>query len=166
MNVLKPSTSLLGPTAACAELGIADLTSYGSMKENGWDLDNIEEERRLVLRGKECNRKLFDDWLVQGWETSMISTSFWSKGRATLKFGNCNNLGNVKVLIDGSEVGTSKANGKKSTASFNFDEGSNLTIKAEGQSVIKLFSLKIQCGKRKRESENIISKQFSKKYAI
>ena len=131
------------------------MTSYGSMKENGWDLENIEEERRLVLRGKECNPKFFDgsvfsNWLVQGWETSMISTTFWSKGRATLKFGNCNNLGNVKVLIDGSEVGTSKANGKKSTALFSFDEGSNLTIKAEGQSIIKLYSLKIKCGKQKQ----------------
>ena len=123
------------------------------MKENGWVLDNIDEENRLVLRGKQCNLKLLDgsrgsNWLVQTWSTSMISTTFWSKGRATLKFGNCNNLGNVKVLIDGSEVGTSKANGKKSTASFNFDEGSNLTIKAEGRSIIKLFSLKIKCGKK------------------
>ena len=48
------------------------------MNENGWNLENIEEERRLVLRGKECNLKLLDgsrgsNLLVQGWSTSMIS---------------------------------------------------------------------------------------------
>ena len=64
-------------------------------------------------------------------------------------------------MIDGTEVGKSTSNEEKSTVSFNFDEGSNLTIKAEGQSVIKLFSLKIQCGKRKRETENIISKKIA-----
>ena len=125
------------------------------MKENGWDLDNIDEERRLVLRGKECNWKLFDgstfsNWLVQTWSTSMISTTFWSKGRANLKFGNCNDQGDVTVLIDGTEIGKSTSNGKTATVSFNFDEGSNLTIKAEGQSIIKLFSLKIKCGKQKQ----------------
>ena len=123
------------------------------MKENGWDLDNIDEERRLVLRGKECDRRLFDgssftNWLVQTWSTSMISTTFWSKGRAKLKFDNCNDQGEVSVLIDGTEVGKSTSNGKTATVSFNFDEGSNFTIKAEGQSIIKLFSLKIKCGKQ------------------
>ena len=125
------------------------------MKENGWNLDNIDVERRLVLRGKECNPKLFDgsrfsNWLVQTWSTSMISTTFWSKGRAKLKFGNCNDQGDVTVLIDGTEVGKSTSNGKTATVSFNFDEGSNFTIKAEGQSIIKLFSLKIKCGKQKQ----------------
>ena len=123
------------------------------MKENGWELDNIDEQRRLVLRGKECNKELFDgssftNWLVQTWSTSMISTTFWSKGRAKLKFDNCNDQGEVSVLIDGTEVGKSTSNGKTATVSFNFDEGSNFTIKAEGQSIIKLFSLKIKCGKQ------------------
>ena len=121
------------------------------MKENGWNFDNFEEENRLVLRGKQCNPKLFDgselfNWIMQAWSTWMISTTFWSKGRATLKFGNCNKLGEVRVLIDGTEVGKSKSNGGKTAVSFDFAEGSNLTIKAEGRSVIKLFSLKIKCG--------------------
>ena len=124
------------------------------MKDNGWDLDSIDEGNRLVLRGKQCNLKLLDgspgsNWLVQRWSTSMISTTFWSKGRAKLKFGNCNNQGEVSVLIDGTTVGKSTPNDEKTTVSFNFDEGSNLTIKAEGQSIIKLFSLRIKCGKQK-----------------
>ena len=124
------------------------------MKENGWDLDNLDQDR-LVLRGQQCNPKLFDgsrfsNWLVQTWSTSMISTTFWSKGRAKLKFDNCYNQGEVSVLIDGTEVGKSTSNGKTATVSFNFDEGTNLTIKAEGQSIIKLYSLKIKCGKQKQ----------------
>ena len=124
------------------------------MKENGWVLDNIDEENRLVLRGKQCNLKLLDgsrgsNWLVQTWSTSMISTTFWSKGRANLKFGNCNNKGDVTVLIDGTEVGKSTSNGETANVTFKFDEGSKLTIKAEGRAVIKLFSLKIKCGKQK-----------------
>ena len=123
------------------------------MKDNGWDLDSIDEGNRLVLHGKRCDLKLLDgtpgsNWLVQRWSTSMISTTFWSKGRAKLKFGNCNNQGEVSVMIDGTEVGKSTSNEEKSTVSFNFDEGSNLTIKAEGRSIIKLFSLKINCGKQ------------------
>ena len=124
------------------------------MKENGWDLGNIEEEDRLVLRGKRCDLKLLDgsmgsNLLVQAFSTSMISTTFWSKGRAKLKFGNCNDQGEVSVLIDGTEIGKSTTFAKKTTVLFNFDEGSNLTIKAEGRSIIKLFSLKINCGKQK-----------------
>ena len=124
------------------------------MKENGWNLDNIEEENRLVLPGKQCNPKLFDgssftNWLVQTWSTSMISTTFWSKGRATIKLGNCNKLGEVRVLIDGTEVGKSTSNGETANITFNFDEGSKLTIRAEGRAVIKLFSLKINCGEQK-----------------
>ena len=124
------------------------------MKENGWNLDNIDEENRLVLRGKQCDRSLFDgsrfsNWLVQKWSTSMISTTFWSKGRAKLRFDNCYDQGEVSVLIDGTEVGKSTSNGERANITFNFDEGSKLTIKAEGRAVIKLFSLKIKCGKQK-----------------
>ena len=124
------------------------------MKDNGWDLDNIDEENRLVLRGKQCDRSLLDgsrvsNWLVQTWSTSMISTTFWSKGRAKLKFGNCNDQGDVTVLIDGTEIGKSTSNGEMATVLFNFDEGTNLTIKAEGRSIIKLIGLKIKCGKQK-----------------
>ena len=128
------------------------------MKENGWNLDNIEEERRLVLRGRECNPKLLDgsrfsNLLVQTFSTSMISTTFWSKGRAKLKFGNCNDQGEVSVLIDGTEIGKSTTFGEETTISFNFDESSNLTITAGGRSVIKLFGLKIECGKRNKNDK-------------
>ena len=128
------------------------------MKENGWDLDHIDEQRRLVLRGKECNLKLLDgsrgsNLLVQAFSTSMISTTFWSKGRAKLKFGNCNDQGEVSVLIDGTEIGKSTTFAEKKTISFNFDEGSNLTITAGGRSVIKLFSLKINCGKQNKNDK-------------
>ena len=115
----------------------------------------------MVLRGKECNPKLFDgsrfsNLLMQTWSTTMISTTFWSKGRAKLKFGNCNDQGEVSVLIDGTEIGKSTTFAKKTTISFNFDEGSNLTITAGGRSVIKLFSLKIKCGKQNKNDKTVI----------
>ena len=121
------------------------------MKENGWDLDNLDKERRLVLQGKQCDLTLLEHiiklpWLVQGWLPSMISTTFWSKGKGELQFSNCNNQGEVSVLIDGTEVGKSKPYGEKTTARFNFDEASNLTIKADRLAIVKLFSLKIKCG--------------------
>ena len=139
------------------------------MKENGWDLGNIEEEDRLVLRGKRCDLKLLDgsmgsNLLVQAFSTSMISTTFWSKGRAKLKFGNCNDQGEVSVLIDGTEIGKSTTFAEKTTISFNFDEGSNLTITAGGRSIIKLFSLKIECGKRNKNDKTGIEYLKIKQY--
>ena len=141
-----------GPTAACAELGMTDLSSYGTMTENGWDLSNINAKRRLVLPGNECNFSLLDtiskhNWFIQGWIPSMISTTFWAKGRVQLKFGNCNEVGEVAVLVDGNEVKKSNPNGKVTTATFNVDEGSNLTVKADSRAIIKLFDIRVGCGK-------------------
>ena len=140
-----------GPTAACAEQGMTDLSSYGTMHENGWDLANIKAKYRLVLPGDACNFNLLDaiskhNWFIQGWLSSMISTTFWSKGRVQLRFGNCNEVGEVAVLVDGTEVDKSKPNGKETTASFNVDEGTNLTIVADTRAIIKLFDINIECG--------------------
>ena len=122
------------------------------MEDNGWDLKAIDKKTdpRLVLSEETCKRKLefieHFNWVVQGWSNSAISTRFWGRGRAKLTFGNCNNEGEVSVLLDGKEIKKSKPNGEKTTVSFDMKEGSNLTITTDNRSIIKLIRLKLKCG--------------------
>ena len=123
------------------------------MHENGWDLANIRAKERLVLPGDTCNFDLLKDisennWYIQGWLPTMISTTFWAPGRVHLTFGNCNVNGEVALLVDGIEVEKSKPNGRETNATFNVDEGSKLVIKADSLAIIRLFEINIECGKR------------------
>lgn len=121
------------------------------MKEGGWDLDGIIEKERLILPGQTCFNiaKQVNEfpYFVQGWIPTMISNSFWGSGRVTLKFGNCNNQGEVTIVADGNEIAKSKLNGGETTASFNIEEGMVLEIKADNRGVIRLLDLQIECGK-------------------
>ena len=141
---------ILGPTVACAQEGIDDFASYQKMEDSGWDLKAIDTKTRLVFNTETCKKK-FEfakefNWRVQGWSNSAISTTFWGHGRAKLTFGNCNNQGEVSVLLDGKEIKKSKPNGEKTTVSFDMKEGSNLTITTDNRSIIKLIRLKLKCG--------------------
>ena len=141
---------ILGPTVACAQEGIDDFGSYEKMEDNGWDLNAIDTETRLVFQKESCQKK-FDfangyNELVQGWSNSAISTTFWGNGRAKLTFANCNNVGEVSVLLDGKEIKKSKPNVEKTTVSFTVREGSNLTITTDNRAIIKLIRLKLKCG--------------------
>ena len=152
--------SFIGPTALCAQAGVTDLISPANMNENGWDLDTKKMNYRLVLTDGGC-RNVLDTidkykWMVQKWSSTAISTSFWDHGRATLIFGNCNNEGRVTILLDGTEIGRSDLGKERTTVTFNVDERSNLTIKTDDRSVIRLFHLKLDCGKLDN-LQNIIS---------
>ena len=121
------------------------------MEENGWNLENIDKEARLVLPKGTCNWKLLDavenhNWFEGGWKPSSISTSFWDHGKVTMTFRNCNNQGEVSVLVDGTEIQKSKPKGEIATAIFMVQEGSNLTIATDDRGIIKLMDVKIECG--------------------
>ena len=122
------------------------------MQENGWDLSNSYQNKRLVLTENTCwnllkTIELFK-WIVQPWTTSTISTSFWGDGRATLDFGNCNTEGRVTVLLDGKEIGNSTIGNKRTSVSFNVANGSNMAIQTDDRSIIILYGLKLDCGKQ------------------
>ena len=121
------------------------------MNENGWDLDTEIMNYRLVLTDGGCRNVLYTieqfKWMVQKWSSTAISTSFWDQGRATLIFGNCNNEGQVTILLDGTEIGRSDLGKERTTVTFNVEERSNLTIKTDDRSVIRLFHLTLDCGK-------------------
>ena len=87
-------------------------------------------------------------WMTQKWSATAISTDFWDHGKATLLFGNCNNEGYVTVLLDGTEIGKSDLNTMSTNVTFNFAEGSKLTIQTDDRSIIQLFDMKLECGKR------------------
>ena len=120
------------------------------MKEGGWDLEGIIQEDRLVLPEQSCDAKLHRikeyPWIVQNWFPAIISTTFWGSGRVVLKFNNCNNEGEVTVLVDGAEVAKSKSVGDDTTATFNVAEGTVLTIQTDNRSIIRITDLKIECG--------------------
>ena len=141
---------IIGPTVACARAGVDDLSSFERMEENGWDLKAINEETRLVLPKETCEKNLVYinnfNWIVQRWLVSRISTMFWGHGRVALSFGNCNNEGEVSVLLDGEEIKKSRSDVEETTATFNVKEGSNLTISTDNRAIIKLFDFKLKCG--------------------
>ena len=121
------------------------------MQEGGWDLKNVVEKERLVLPGQTCDAKLHRikeyPWIVQKWTEATISTTFWNIGRVVLKFDNCNNQGEVKVLVDGTEIAKSKSVGGETTANFNVEEGTVLEFKADNRAIIRIMDLDIECGK-------------------
>ena len=122
------------------------------MKENGWNIDNINTQAaRLVLPKGTCNWRLLDaienhNWYEGGWDPSSISTNFWDHGKVTLRFGNCNDHGEVSILVDGVEIKKSRPKGGETTAVFMVNEGSNLTIATDKQGIIKVMDMKIECG--------------------
>ena len=123
------------------------------MHENGWDLSKIQENSRLVLPGHACNYNLLDaiskhNWIIQGWKPSMISATFWAKGKVQLIFGNCNEVGEVVVQVDGNEIKKSEPNGGQTNATFIVDEDSKLVIKADSRAIIRLFKIYIECGNK------------------
>ena len=130
------------------------------MKENGWDLDTEMMNYRLVLTDGGCRNVLHTineyKWMVQKWSSTALTTSFWDHGRATLMFGNCNYEGQVTILLGGTEIAKSDLGKRRTTVTFNVDERSNLTIKTDDRSVIRLFHLKLDCGKLDN-LQNIIS---------
>ena len=128
------------------------------MNEHGWNLQNILQARRLLLNEQACLNRLSrikeNPWMVQGWSTSSISTSFWGIGTANLEFGNCNKEGEVSVIIDGTEIAKSKPHGAKTNAKFDVQEGTNLTIKTDNKAIIRLIQLELECGKSSISREN------------
>ena len=110
------------------------------------DMDN-----RLMLTQHACNNQLeilkANNWVVQQWTTSAMTTSFWGTGKATLEFGNCHNQGEVTIILDDNEIAKSKGGEFKSKVTFDVADGSTLTIKADDKAIIRLFGLDLECGK-------------------
>ena len=140
------------------------------MQENGWELNNSYNDQRLVLTNNAC-WSLLDTidkhkWLVQPWSTSAISTSFWGDGRASLDFGNCNVEGRVTVLLDGEEIGNSTIGNEKTSVSFNVTTGSNLTIAADDRSIIRLYDLRLECGKHTSFQNHSLKEKFKNSIVV
>ena len=121
------------------------------MIHGGWDLSNIDEKERLVLPGRTCDGPLHrikeNNWIVQQWLPSTISTTFWSNGRVTLTFNNCFNEGEVTIVVGGTEIAKSKSVGGETVATFNVEEGTILEIKADNRAIIRLKDFQLECGK-------------------
>ena len=142
---------------ACADHNIKDLSSYANMRDGGWNLNEIDENERLVLPKHTCDTKFNridkQNWIVEGWSNQMMSTTFWGAGRVEIKFANCNKDGEVTVLLDGAEIAKSKSHGKEVKATFNVEEGSVLEIKTDNRSIIRIKGFQIDCGKLLRNTE-------------
>ena len=122
------------------------------MIEGGWDIGNVEDRERLVLPGRTCDNYVDrieeHPWFAQKWAPATISTKFWSNGRATLEFDNCNKEGEVTIMVDGTEIAKSKPLGGKTTAVFNVEEDSILEIKADSRAITRLLRVHLECGKQ------------------
>ena len=121
------------------------------MEEHGWDLKAMDTHNRLMLTQHACESRLEflenHKWKVDQWSTSVMYTSFWGTGKATLQFGNCYSEGEVTILLDDNEIAKSKRNEIKSSVTFNVADGSTLAIKTDNRAIIQLFRLDLECGK-------------------
>ena len=121
------------------------------MSKSGWDLEDINEEIRLILPGQNCSHIIDqinkNKSVVQEWKDKTVSTTFLGFGRADLTFGNCNRLGKVTVLVDDTEINEDRGIGLETMALFNFEKGTVLTIKADSEGIIQLYNLRLTCSK-------------------
>ena len=72
-----------------------------------------------------------------------VRTTFNGNGEARLRFGNCGDIGRVAVSLDGREISFASPRQTRSI-SFEFNEGSSLTLWEEGQnSIIQIDDLEV-----------------------
>ena len=121
------------------------------MEEQGWDVKAMDMDNRLTLTQQACENRLdflkHNDWVLEQWSASAMSTSFWGTGKATLEFGNCYKEGVVTILLDDNEIAKSKRGEFHSRVTFDVADGSTLTIKTDNKAIIRLFRLDLECGK-------------------
>ena len=121
------------------------------MSKGGWDLEDINDEIRLIFPGKNCSKTIDEinknDSILQEWKSKTMSTTFWEFGRAELTFGNCNRRGKVTVLVNDKEIKEDRGSGLNTVAHFDYEEGTVLTIKADSEGIIQLFNLRLICSK-------------------
>ena len=110
------------------------------MTKNGWkfDLTNIKKRNLDAKCGTENN------WY--GWsggnKVGILSTVLKGAGSLTLDFGNCWDIGEVKVYLDSILMASAPKHTNSMIETFPFKEGSLLEIKDEGaNSVIRLNSI-------------------------
>ena len=76
-----------------------------------------------------------------------VKAVFQTSGSAELGYGNCYNAGFVRVYLNQKFKSKAAANQKSVTVAFQYNKGDYLEIRDDPDSIIKLNSLTIKCGK-------------------
>ena len=116
------------------------------MKNAGWSLDITDWQNNHGSVAPRCRRG--NNWF--GWSggagVGTVSTGLKGNGEATLDFGNCWDLGEVKVYLNDKIIASAEKNTPTKTVSFNFQDGDILKLKDEGaNSVIALNGITMKC---------------------
>ena len=125
------------------------------MKISGWRFSSNIRHKNPTFNNT-CGRT--NTWYGDGGLFVWAQASFKGSGTAMLDYGNCNNVGKIKVettvcwedLLDLTQCSLkqiSESNTKDSSnkVSFEFTPNQNLKITSSGNAIIKINSLDISC---------------------
>ena len=109
----------------------------------GWNINVDHMQPILANVRRACGNGLAWYGWSNGPTVGSVSTNFKGNGRALLSFGNCWNVGTVRVYLDGRLIGSAKPK-VMTKIQFDFSDDSSLVLRDEGQnSVIQVTDLRV-----------------------
>ena len=131
---------------ACLEAAdskLTDLSSKSTMENNGWSFDtNKNKESHFKST---CD--MHDTWYGFKYPgVGTVSSTFTGSGTAILDYGNCHNIGEVHVYLNGILTDVAYKNTPSKQITFDFFPNDVLLIsETNNDAIIKLNSLKLTC---------------------
>ena len=119
---------------------MTDVRQTTDILSNGWQTNSTN-----LNRGYEAECDDDDTWygFSSGSTYGAINATFQGDGTANLKYGNCHNAGNVKVLLNDNIISEASAGIKDIT--FSYSSGDELSIVECESTIWKLYSLDLDC---------------------
>ena len=134
-------------TEECEAIQANDFSSITKMMQVGWTPIGVSAHHHAGVgnhaAGAVCNTGKNNWWgWTHGAGVGQMEIDSPVTSTATIDFGNCWNQGEVKVYVDGREVGSAAVNVGSKVVSFAVKKGERISIRDEGAaSVMRLNSL-------------------------
>lgn len=126
-----------------ADLRLTDVSSRSNMERSGWSF-NTNNDKRVEYKDS-CG--VHDTWYGYKYPgDGSVTATFTGSGTATLDYGNCHTVGCVIVYLNGEIQDITYKNTPSKEITFDFSPNDVLLLsETEGETIIKLNSLKITC---------------------
>jgi len=134
-------------TEECEAIQANDFSSITKMMQVGWTPIGVSAHHHAGVgnhaAGAVCNTGKNNWWgWTHGAGVGQMEIDSPVTSTATIDFGNCWNQGEVKVYVDGREVGSAAVNVGSKVVSFAVKKGERISVRDEGaNSVMRLNSL-------------------------
>ena len=136
----------------CIDSGLQIVSNKAVMRSNGWIIDtsnNIPSWQKVFNDRSYCGNANTFYGFKAGWEIGRLSATFKGRGRARLDFGNCAKRGCTKVFLNNRLIAKVGPKVSSKVITFYYTPGSVLTIQEHYTGIIKLNTLKLECGSSK-----------------